>query len=59
MLQALLNAIPCISMFFFFKGRLQNLVAECHHAAEDMLNASLQTIHADSYLAQIPEGIAV
>ena len=58
-LWGLLNAIPCISMFFFFKGRLQNLVAECHHTAEDMLNASLQTIHADSYLAQIPEGIAV
>ncbi len=58
-LWGLINAIPCITAFFFFKGRLQNLIAECHHAAEDMLNASLQTIHADAYLAKIPEGIAV
>lgn len=57
-LWGLLNAIPCITAFFFFKGRLQNLIAECHHAAEEMLNASLQTIHADAYLAKIPEGIA-
>ncbi|MDP0491231.1 MAG: MotA/TolQ/ExbB proton channel family protein [Verrucomicrobiota bacterium JB023] len=55
----LITAIPSLIAYFFFKNRLNNLVAESHHAAEDMINASLQTVNADAYLAKIPEGVAV
>jgi len=55
----LIVAIPALIAYFLFKNKLNNLVADCHHAAEDCINASLQTIHQDSYLAKIPEGIAV
>ena len=55
----LITAIPSLLAYFFFKNRLNNLVAECHHAAEDLINASVQTVNQDAYLAKIPEGIAV
>lgn len=58
-LWGLINAIPCLIAYFFFKGRLNSLIADCHHAAEEMINASLQTVNAEAYLAKIPEGIAV
>lgn len=55
----LINAIPCVTAYFLFKARLNNLVAESVRSAEEMLNASLHTVNADAYLAKIPEGIAV
>ena len=55
----LMTAIPALLAYFFFKNKLNNLVAECHHAAEDLINASIQTVNQDAYLAKIPEGIAV
>lgn len=58
-LWGLLNAIPCISMFFFFKNRLTALTAESIKAAEDMMNAATATVNADTIYAKIPEGIAV
>lgn len=54
----LITAIPALLAYFFFKNKLNNLVAECHHTAEDLINASIQTVNADAYLAKIPEGIA-
>jgi biopolymer transport protein ExbB len=58
-LWGLITAVPCLIAYYFFKGRLNSLIADCHHAAEDMINASLQTVNAEAYLAKIPEGIAV
>lgn len=55
----LLTAIPALVAYFFFKNRLNNLVADCHHAGEELLNSSIQTVNQDAYLAKIPEGIAV
>lgn len=55
----LITAIPALLAYFFFKNRLNNLVADCHHAGEELLNASIQTVNQDAYLAKIPEGIAV
>lgn len=54
----LLTAIPALIAYFFFKNRLNYLVADCHHAGEELLNASIQTVNQDAYLAKIPEGIA-
>ncbi|MEM9079538.1 MAG: MotA/TolQ/ExbB proton channel family protein [Verrucomicrobiota bacterium] len=55
----LITAIPSLLAYFFFKNRLNSLVADCNHAAEEMINASLQTVNAEAYLAKIPEGVAV
>ncbi|HCI91799.1 MAG TPA: MotA/TolQ/ExbB proton channel family protein [Verrucomicrobiales bacterium] len=58
-LWGLVTAIPSLAAYFFFKNKLNNLVADCHHAAEELLNASIQTVNGDAHLAKIPEGIAV
>lgn len=58
-LWGLLTAIPALFAYFFFKNRLNALVADSHRAAEEMINASLQTVNADAYLTKIPEGVAV
>lgn len=55
----LLTAIPSLVAYFFFKNRLNNLVADSHHVSEELINASIQTVNQDAYLAKIPEGIAV
>jgi biopolymer transport protein ExbB len=54
----LITAIPSLLAYFFFKNRINTLVAECHHAAEDLVNASIQTVNQDAYMAKIPEGLA-
>lgn len=58
-LWGLVTAIPALVAYFFFKNKLNNLVAECHHSAEELLNASIQTVNGDAHLAKIPEGLAV
>lgn len=57
-LWGLINAIPCIIVFYILKNRFANLVAETVHSAEEMLNASIATVNADTLYAKIPEGIA-
>lgn len=54
----LITAIPALLFYFFFKNKLNGLVADSHRATEEMLNASLQTVNADAYLTKIPEGVA-
>lgn len=58
-LWGLVNAIPCISMFFYFKNSLTANTADAIRAAEEMLNAATATVNADTIYAKIPEGIAV
>ncbi len=58
-LWGLINAIPCIIVYSILKNRFANLVAESVHASEEMLNAAVATVNADTLYAKIPEGIAV
>ena len=58
-LWGLVVAIPALTAYFFFKNRLNNLVAECNQTAEELLNASIQTVNGDAHLTKIPEGVAV
>ncbi len=58
-LWGLINAIPCIIVFFILKNKYAALVAECNHSAEEMINAAVATVNADTLYAKIPEGIAV
>ena len=55
----LIVAILALFAYFFFKNRFNTLVADCHGTAENLINASIQTVNADAHLAKIPEGIAV
>jgi len=57
-LWGLINAIPCIIVFYIHKNLLANLVAETVHTAEELLNAAIATVNADTLYAKIPEGIA-
>ncbi|MFK7850617.1 MAG: MotA/TolQ/ExbB proton channel family protein [Akkermansiaceae bacterium] len=58
-LWGLINAIPCILTYFILKNKYNALVAESIHAAEEMLNAAVATVNADTLYAKIPEGIDV
>jgi biopolymer transport protein ExbB len=58
-LWGLVTAIPSLTAYFYFKNKLNNLVSECNHTAEELLNASIQTVNGDAHLAKIPEGVAV
>ena len=55
----LVVAIMAVIAYFFFKTRYVNLVADCHETAEELLNASVQTVNGEAHLAKIPEGLAV
>ena len=55
----LVIAILSVIAYFFFKSRYNNLVADCHQTAEELLNASVQTVNGEAHLAKIPEGVAV
>lgn len=57
-LWGLINAIPCIIVFYILKNRFNSLVADCVHASEELLNAAIATVNADNLYAKIPEGIA-
>ncbi len=57
-LWGLVIAIPALVSYYFFKNKLNSLVAECHQTSEELINASLQTINQDAHLAKIPEGLA-
>jgi len=54
----LITAIPALIAYFFFKNRLNSLVAETHQISEQLLNASVNTINPDAHLTKIPEGLA-
>lgn len=53
----LIIAIPSVFFFFFFKNRLNRLVADCHLVASDMMDASIGAVNADQQMARVPEGL--
>jgi biopolymer transport protein ExbB len=53
----LIIAIPAVFFFFFFKNRLNKMVADCHLAASDMMDASIAAVNADQQMAKVPEGL--
>ena len=57
-LWGLITAIPCIITFYILKNRFSALVADCVHTSEELLNAAVATVNADTLYAKIPEGIA-
>ncbi|QQL43943.1 MotA/TolQ/ExbB proton channel family protein [Sulfuriroseicoccus oceanibius] len=53
----LIIAIPSLFCFYFFRNRLQKLVAESHQAGREMMEASIQAVNADQQMAKVPEGL--
>jgi biopolymer transport protein ExbB len=58
-LWGLINAIPCIIAFYMLKNKYNGLVADSIHIAEELINAAIATVNADTLYAKIPEGIDV
>lgn len=58
-LWGLVIALLAVGAYFLFKNRYNSLVAACNESAEELLNASIQTVNGDAQLAKIPEGLAV
>lgn len=57
-LWGLITAVPCILTFYILKNRYTSMVADCVHTSEELLNAAVATVNADTLYAKIPEGIA-
>ncbi|MDX1681040.1 MAG: MotA/TolQ/ExbB proton channel family protein [Akkermansiaceae bacterium] len=57
-LWGLFTAVPCILTFYILKNRFLSMVADCVHTSEELLNAAVATVNADTLYAKIPEGIA-
>lgn len=53
----LVIALPALFGYFFFKNRLNKLVADCHIAEVGMMDASITTVNAEQMLAKVPEGL--
>ncbi len=53
----LIIAIPCLFSYFFFRNRLNKLVADCHSNASEMLDGSVAAVNADQIMAKVPEGL--
>jgi biopolymer transport protein ExbB len=58
-LWGLVVAMLAIGAYFYFKSRYNALVAACNEAAEELMNASVNTVNGDAQLAKIPEGLAL
>lgn len=52
-------AIPSLWLFFVFKNRLNDLVAETMQAGVEMVDACVHSAHGETRAANIPEGITV
>lgn len=57
-LWGLITAIPCIVVFYILKNKFASLVADSVHTCEELVNAAVATVNADTLYAKIPEGIA-
>lgn len=57
-LWGLVTAIPALVFYYYFKNKLNSLVAECQKVSEELVNASLERIHGEGQLAKIPEGLS-
>jgi biopolymer transport protein ExbB len=52
-------AIPSLALFYVFKNRLNDLVADTLAAANELLDACVNSAHGETKAAKIPEGIAL
>ena len=54
----LVVALLCIIPYFYLRNRLNKLIGEAHSVSGDMLDASLASLHQDTQLSKVPEGLA-
>lgn len=53
----LIVAIPSVFAYYFFRNQLAKVVAACHEAAAEMIDAAIATVNADHQFAKVPEGL--
>lgn len=52
-------AIPSLALFFVFKNRLNDLVADTVQAGVELVDACVHSAHGETKAAKIPEGISL
>jgi biopolymer transport protein ExbB/TolQ len=52
-------AIPSLALFFIFKNRVNDLVAETIAAGTELVDACVNSAHGEAKAAKIPEGISI
>lgn len=52
-------SIPSLALFFIFKNRLNDLVAETVAAGTELVDACVNSAHGEAKAAKIPEGISL
>lgn len=52
-------AIPSLALFYVFKNRLNDLVAETIAAGTELVDACVNSAHGEAKAAKIPEGISL
>jgi len=52
-------AIPSLALFFIFKNRLNDLVAETISVGTELVDACVNSAHGETKAAKIPEGISL
>lgn len=52
-------AIPSLALFYVFKNRLNDLVAETVAAGNELIDACVHSAHGEAKAAKIPEGISL
>jgi biopolymer transport protein ExbB len=54
----LMVAIPSLFLFFFYRNRLNDLVAETVKDGEELVHAAVAAVNGEAKAARIPEGIS-
>jgi biopolymer transport protein ExbB len=54
----LMVAIPCLFLFFFYRNRLNDLVADTLRDGEELVNAAVHAVNGEAKAARIPEGLS-
>ena len=54
----LIVAIPCLALFYWFRNRLNDLIAETVNAGTELVDACIHAVHGEAKAARIPEGLS-
>lgn len=53
----LIIAIPCLALFYVFRNRLNDLIAETLSTGTELVDACVHAVHGEAKAARIPEGL--
>lgn len=53
----LIIAIPCLALFYVFRNRLNDLIAETLSTGTELVDVCVHAVHGEAKAARIPEGL--